>query len=203
MISNVEKSLFLNVKKLVFSNVEKWLSSNVENGCFRTSKMIVFKLQKMIVFKRGKKGCFEFWKSKEQNEGATVAQLSYFCVFQIWNICIISWNIFFFTFEYIEKQSEIKKYWLNHFEKSPIKSHRSCVLPPLKTHCFWWALISGWAFISANTVRFVERAPEKNRKVSPLGLDIALVQYILATYYRLFFLMFRRTNINSFIWFYM
>ena len=55
------------------------------------------------------------------------------------------------------------------FEKSSIKSHRFCVLPslknhpskvisfvysppPLKNHCFWWALISGWAFISANTV---------------------------------------------------
>ena len=38
------------------------------------------------------------------------------------------------------------------FEKSPIKTHRFCVLPPLKNHCFWWALISGWAFISANTV---------------------------------------------------
>ena len=32
------------------------------------------------------------------------------------------------------------------FEKSLIKSHRFCVLPPLKNHCFWWALIS------ANTV---------------------------------------------------
>ena len=29
------------------------------------------------------------------------------------------------------------------FEKSPIKSHRFCVLPPLKIHCFWWALILG------------------------------------------------------------
>ena len=27
-------------------------------------------------------------------------------------------------------------------EKSPIKSHRFCVLPPLRNHCFWWALIS-------------------------------------------------------------
>ena len=27
------------------------------------------------------------------------------------------------------------------FEKSPIKAHRFCVLPPLKNHCFWWALI--------------------------------------------------------------
>ena len=35
---------------------------------------------------------------------------------------------------------------------SPIKAHWFCVLPPLKSHCFWWALISGWAFISANTV---------------------------------------------------
>ena len=42
------------------------------------------------------------------------------------------------------------------FEKSPIKSHRFCVLPPLKNHCFWWAFISGWAFISANTVCFIE-----------------------------------------------
>ena len=24
--------------------------------------------------------------------------------------------------------------------------------PPFENHCFWWALISGWAFISANTV---------------------------------------------------
>ena len=38
------------------------------------------------------------------------------------------------------------------FEKSPIKAHRFCVLPPLKNPCFWWAFISGWAFISANTV---------------------------------------------------
>ena len=38
------------------------------------------------------------------------------------------------------------------FEKSLIKAHRFHVLPPLKNHCFWWALISGWAFISANTV---------------------------------------------------
>ena len=38
------------------------------------------------------------------------------------------------------------------FEKSPIRTHRFCVLPPLKNHGFWWALISGWAFISANTV---------------------------------------------------
>ena len=32
------------------------------------------------------------------------------------------------------------------FEKSSTKPHRFCVLPPLKNHCFWWALIS------ANTV---------------------------------------------------
>ena len=38
------------------------------------------------------------------------------------------------------------------FEKSPIKAHRFCVLPPLKNHCFWWALISGWVFILANMV---------------------------------------------------
>ena len=38
------------------------------------------------------------------------------------------------------------------FEKSPIKAHRFHVLPPLKNHCFWWVLISGWAFISTNTV---------------------------------------------------
>ena len=36
--------------------------------------------------------------------------------------------------------------------KSPIKAHRFCVLPPLKKNCFWWALIPGWAFISAYTV---------------------------------------------------
>ena len=34
----------------------------------------------------------------------------------------------------------------------PSKPHRFCVLPPLKNHCFWWAFISGWALISANTV---------------------------------------------------
>ena len=56
------------------------------------------------------------------------------------------------------------------FEKSPIHTHRFCVLPPVKNHpskpigfvysppplwkipVFWWALISEWAFISANTV---------------------------------------------------
>ena len=38
------------------------------------------------------------------------------------------------------------------FEESPMKIHRFCVLPPLKNHCFWWVLISEWAFISANTV---------------------------------------------------
>ena len=38
------------------------------------------------------------------------------------------------------------------FEKSPIKAHRFYVLPPLKNHCFWWAFILGWAFISVNTV---------------------------------------------------
>ena len=38
------------------------------------------------------------------------------------------------------------------FEKSSIQAHRFHVLPPLKDHCFWWAIISGWAFISANTV---------------------------------------------------
>ena len=38
------------------------------------------------------------------------------------------------------------------FEKSPIQAHRFCVLPPLKNHCFWWALISGWALISASMV---------------------------------------------------
>ena len=38
------------------------------------------------------------------------------------------------------------------------KTHRFCVLPPLKNHCFWralvseWAFISWWAFISVNTV---------------------------------------------------
>ena len=35
---------------------------------------------------------------------------------------------------------------------NPINTHRFCVLLPLKTHCFWWAFISEWAFISANTV---------------------------------------------------
>ena len=38
------------------------------------------------------------------------------------------------------------------FGKSPIKAHRFCVLPPLENHCFGWVLVSGWAFISANTV---------------------------------------------------
>ena len=38
------------------------------------------------------------------------------------------------------------------FEKPPIQGHRFCVLPPLKNDCFWWALISRWAFISANAV---------------------------------------------------
>ena len=38
------------------------------------------------------------------------------------------------------------------FEKSPITAHRFCVLPPLKNQFFWWALIWGWAFISANTI---------------------------------------------------
>ena len=37
------------------------------------------------------------------------------------------------------------------FEKSPIKAHRFCVLSPLKNHYFWWAFISGWAFILTNT----------------------------------------------------
>ena len=32
------------------------------------------------------------------------------------------------------------------FEKSLMRIRRFCVLPPLKNHCFWWALIS------ANTV---------------------------------------------------
>ena len=36
--------------------------------------------------------------------------------------------------------------------KKHSKTHRFCVLPPLKNRCFWWALISEWAFISANTV---------------------------------------------------
>ena len=47
------------------------------------------------------------------------------------------------------------------FEKPPIKTHRFYVLPPLKNHCFWWALISGWAFISANMILtvFVHRFP--------------------------------------------
>ena len=27
--------------------------------------------------------------------------------------------------------------------------------PPLKNHSFWWALISGWAFILANTICFL------------------------------------------------
>ena len=39
--------------------------------------------------------------------------------------------------------------------KSPIKPHRFYVLPPLKNHYLWWALISGWAFISANTVNAI------------------------------------------------
>ena len=39
--------------------------------------------------------------------------------------------------------------------KSPIETHRFCVLPPLKKHCFCWALISGWAFISVNTVCYI------------------------------------------------
>ena len=53
------------------------------------------------------------------------------------------------------------------FEKSPIKAigfmysplwkithQKPSVLctPPLKNHCFWWAFILGWAFISVNTV---------------------------------------------------
>ena len=53
------------------------------------------------------------------------------------------------------------------FEESPIKTHRFCILPPLKNHpskaigfvysplgksLFWWALISGRAFISTDTV---------------------------------------------------
>ena len=42
------------------------------------------------------------------------------------------------------------------FEKSPIKAHWFCVLPPLKNHCFWWALIPEWAFISVNTVYLFE-----------------------------------------------
>ena len=42
------------------------------------------------------------------------------------------------------------------FEKSPINTHRFCVLPPLKNHCFWWALISGWTFISVNTVYWMK-----------------------------------------------
>ena len=37
-------------------------------------------------------------------------------------------------------------------KNSPIKTHWFCVLPPLKNHCLWWTLISGWAFISTNTV---------------------------------------------------
>ena len=40
------------------------------------------------------------------------------------------------------------------FEKSSNKAHRFCVLPPLKTHYFWWALISGCTFISTNTSIF-------------------------------------------------
>ena len=38
------------------------------------------------------------------------------------------------------------------FEKSPIRTHRFHVLHPSKNPCFWWALISGWASILANTV---------------------------------------------------
>ena len=53
------------------------------------------------------------------------------------------------------EESPIKAHWfcvLPPLNKSPIKGHRFCVLPPLKNHCFWWALISGWAFISVNTI---------------------------------------------------
>ena len=36
--------------------------------------------------------------------------------------------------------------------KSLTKTRRFCVLPPLKNHYFWWTFISGWVFISVNTV---------------------------------------------------
>ena len=42
--------------------------------------------------------------------------------------------------------------WAPPFENHPSKAIGFMYSPLWKNHCFWWALISGWAFISANTV---------------------------------------------------